>query len=418
MHKGASGYTYFDNGIRTHGSFDYTSLRGRFSHGCHRLYNNQAVRMFSFVLAHRRVKTLGSIALGFRRTFWSKGEVYEMRLPSRGFYYELDPPLPVETLEGRIKGRAPEAVRRLSAQAGREVLERSPAVALRLAGEQGGRRGAAVRAARGTSRRSLRCAVAARSRASGRPARARPTRSRRGGAAWRSSRSTHTLAPEPSASARGVAAPATPAMRTRGAAAATAAADGTAAADTPATDDPLVGEERERDPRSDTVKIKVIVDARRQAHVIWGRKDFGVAPLEIERPRNSGPLDLVVVAPGYLPLHARAFTDRDDVLSLRLYSAAEAPQLLGYRPEPARRRSESGSPASSEFAAKQGRKTQRRERHQRALAITRRKGKSGAKTGDDKILTTQARCEKTGQIQGEIDTRAPTETAPNLSKAQ
>ena len=27
-----------------------------------------------------------------------------MRLPSRGFYYELDPPLPVETLEGRIKG--------------------------------------------------------------------------------------------------------------------------------------------------------------------------------------------------------------------------------------------------------------------------------------------------------------------------
>jgi hypothetical protein len=105
MHKGASGMTYFDNGIRTHGSFDYTSLRGRFSHGCHRLYNNQAVRMFSFVLGHRRVKTLGSIALGFRRNFWWKGEVFEMRLPSRGFYYELDPPLPVETLEGRIKGQ-------------------------------------------------------------------------------------------------------------------------------------------------------------------------------------------------------------------------------------------------------------------------------------------------------------------------
>ena len=103
-------------------------------------------------------------------------------------------------------------------------------------------------------------------------------------------------------------------------------------------DESLVGEARERDPRSDTVKIKVIVDARRQAHVIWGRKDFGVAPLEIERPRNSGPLDLVVVTPGYLPLHARAFTDRDDVLSLRLYSPAEAPQLLGYRPEAARRR--------------------------------------------------------------------------------
>jgi hypothetical protein len=96
-------------------------------------------------------------------------------------------------------------------------------------------------------------------------------------------------------------------------------------------DQPLLGEERERDPRSDTVKIKVVIDARRQAHVFWGRKDYGPAPLEIERPRDSGPVDLVVVAPGFLPHHARAFTDRDDSISLRLYTAAEAPQLLGYR---------------------------------------------------------------------------------------
>jgi hypothetical protein len=103
--KGSNGATsYYDNGIRTHGSFDYMSLRGRFSHGCHRLYNNLALRLFSFVLQHRRVHTLGSVALGFRRDFWWKGEVYEMRLPSRGFYYELDPPLPVEVLEGRIMG--------------------------------------------------------------------------------------------------------------------------------------------------------------------------------------------------------------------------------------------------------------------------------------------------------------------------
>ena len=136
-------------------------------------------------------------------------------------------------------------------------------------------------------------------------------------------RSTHTLTPEPHDAA--------PALLP-------AAADRSGSSDAAPTvsdDDSLVGEERERDPGSDTVKIKVIVDARRQAHVVWGRKDFGVAPLELERPRNSGPLDLVVVAPGYLPLHARALTDRDDVLSLRIYSAAEAPQLLGYRPEAA-----------------------------------------------------------------------------------
>ena len=96
---------YFDNGIRTHGSFDYLSLRGRFSHGCHRLYNNIAVRLFSFVLGHRKAKVMGPMALGFRRTFYWDGEVYDMRLPTRGFYFQLEPPLPIETLKGKIKGK-------------------------------------------------------------------------------------------------------------------------------------------------------------------------------------------------------------------------------------------------------------------------------------------------------------------------
>jgi hypothetical protein len=142
-------------------------------------------------------------------------------------------------------------------------------------------------------------------------------------------------------------------------------------------DGSLVGEERESDPRSDTVKIKVIVDARRQAHVTWGRKDFGVAPLEIQRPRNSGPLDLIVVAPGYLPLHARALTDRDDVLSLRVYSAAEAPQLLGYRPEavPA----PNGSPTSPISPQNKGENARAR------MAPPAGNGKSG----DEKTSTTK-----------------------------
>ena len=104
MRRGPDGPSFFDNGIRTHGSFDYTSLRGRFSHGCHRLYNQLAMRLFSFVLEHRKMHVIGSIPLGFRRVFYSQGEVFEMRLPSRGYYYELDPPLPVNVLEGTIKG--------------------------------------------------------------------------------------------------------------------------------------------------------------------------------------------------------------------------------------------------------------------------------------------------------------------------
>ena len=88
------------------------------------------------------------------------------------------------------------------------------------------------------------------------------------------------------------------------------------------------------DDRADggTVTIKLVADARRQAHVIWGRKDLGVAPVEIVRPRGSAPLDLIIQAPGFLPLHTRVFTDRDDTLSLRLYSEGDAVGLPGYAP--------------------------------------------------------------------------------------
>jgi len=81
----------------------------------------------------------------------------------------------------------------------------------------------------------------------------------------------------------------------------------------------------------DLVTIHVLVEPPQRAHVIWGAKDFGLAPLDIRRPRGSGPLDLVVRAPGYLTLHTRAFTDRDNTLSVRLVTEAEAPRFAGYR---------------------------------------------------------------------------------------
>ncbi len=84
------------------------------------------------------------------------------------------------------------------------------------------------------------------------------------------------------------------------------------------------------DPARGQVTIKLLADASRKAHVIWGRKDLGAAPLEIHRPRGSGPLDVVVVAPGALPLHTRLFTDHDETLSLRLYDSDSARGLLGY----------------------------------------------------------------------------------------
>lgn len=85
-------------------------------------------------------------------------------------------------------------------------------------------------------------------------------------------------------------------------------------------------------PDGGTVTIKLQAEARRQAHVFWGRKDLGVAPLQIVRPRGSAPLDLTIQAPDCLPLHTRVFTDRDDTLSLRLYTDRDVIALPGYSP--------------------------------------------------------------------------------------
>ena len=81
----------------------------------------------------------------------------------------------------------------------------------------------------------------------------------------------------------------------------------------------------------DLVTIHVLVEPPQRGHVIWGAKDFGLGPVDIRRPRGSGPLDLLVRAPGYLTLHTRAFTDRDNTLSVRLVPEDEAARFPGYQ---------------------------------------------------------------------------------------
>jgi hypothetical protein len=104
-----------------------------------------------------------------------------------------------------------------------------------------------------------------------------------------------------------------------------------------APEPPLEEEARELNPTSEKVKIRLWVWPVDGA-VSWGTKKLGDAgrttPLEIERPRGSGPLDLVVRAPGFLPFHTRVLTDRDEKLTVRLVRVEDAPGLLGYRPPP------------------------------------------------------------------------------------
>jgi hypothetical protein len=95
-----------DRGIRAHGSSDYLSMYSAngYSHGCHRLPNHLAIRLYDFILQHRNTIVHGDAPMDFARQFLYSDQVYEMRIPSRGFEFELDPPMSVNVLEGNIKG--------------------------------------------------------------------------------------------------------------------------------------------------------------------------------------------------------------------------------------------------------------------------------------------------------------------------
>jgi hypothetical protein len=103
-HERPSGREPVDEGIRTHGSVDYTSIWRRPSHGCHRLHNHRAIRLFSFVLAHRPHRRLGHRPLAFRRTVRTAGFEGELRIAQSGYTFVLGRPIPVDVLPGRVRG--------------------------------------------------------------------------------------------------------------------------------------------------------------------------------------------------------------------------------------------------------------------------------------------------------------------------
>jgi hypothetical protein len=99
-----------DEGIRTHGSVDYMSIMRRHSHGCHRMHNHIAVRLMSFVLDHRPHTRYGQQPMEYRREFEFEDELYVMELDKGGYEFELEEPLPVEVLPGRVRGQAKEPI--------------------------------------------------------------------------------------------------------------------------------------------------------------------------------------------------------------------------------------------------------------------------------------------------------------------
>lgn len=94
----------WDNSIGTHGSASVTSITSGTSHGCHRLHNQLAVRLANYLLVHRNHVVQGQVKEWYRRVVRHRG-TFTAQLDTRGFRYELTPPVPVNVLRGNIKSQ-------------------------------------------------------------------------------------------------------------------------------------------------------------------------------------------------------------------------------------------------------------------------------------------------------------------------
>src|SRR5579862_982191 len=87
-----------------------------------------------------------------------------------------------------------------------------------------------------------------------------------------------------------------------------------------------------------TVKITLItVPVQKRVFVYWGKKRLGVIaphqPLILQRPRDSGPLDLLIQCEGFVTVQTRAYTFGDTKVAVKLTPLDQKSTLLGYREE-------------------------------------------------------------------------------------
>ena len=72
--------------------------------------------------------------------------------------------------------------------------------------------------------------------------------------------------------------------------------------------------------------VFTVLPSTKKATVSWGKKKLGViaphAPLIVQRPRDSGPLDVGVRAEGCVPVQTRAYTCEDSKLAVHVTPVA------------------------------------------------------------------------------------------------
>jgi hypothetical protein len=92
-------------------------------------------------------------------------------------------------------------------------------------------------------------------------------------------------------------------------------------------------------PVREKVKITFQTIPPVKAEVRWGKKKLGIVnatkkPFFVERPKDSGPIDVTIRADGFLPVHTRAYTFETNKVTVKLTPVTEKHTLFGYKQMP------------------------------------------------------------------------------------
>lgn len=77
--------------------------------------------------------------------------------------------------------------------------------------------------------------------------------------------------------------------------------------------------------------VKLTFRSTPSANVYYGKKLLGSSPVTIRRRKDSGPVDVIFKAAGYLRMASRAYSWSDDTVHVRLTPISQAHTLFGYK---------------------------------------------------------------------------------------
>ena len=97
-----------------------------------------------------------------------------------------------------------------------------------------------------------------------------------------------------------------------------------------------------------TVNLAIYTEPRVYARVYHGKEFLGDTPLKLVWAKDTGPLDVVLKAKGYLQINTRLYTYRNDKITVKMRKLEEANQLFGYKKKVKPKAEEGEQDSSSE----------------------------------------------------------------------